>query len=371
MTDKRRVINVTKSTLPNFNEYVSLISKIWDSNQLTNFGPMHNLLEEQLSDYLGLDKIELVSSGHLALELAIEVLGLTGEIITTPFTFVSTTNSIIRRGLTPVFCDINLDDYTIDTSKIESLITSKTSGILAVHVYGNICDVLEIERIAKIHNLKVIYDAAHSFGLNYLDKSILSYGDVSITSFHAAKVFNSVEGGAIVVNTEINHNIKSVINFGIGKDGISDYPGPNGKMSEFHAVVGILNLKTVDLEIQKRKVVAERYDLNLSSVNGLMLSHRNYDIQSNYSYYTILLDPMISTRDSLLSYLRERGIMARKYFWPLSSDLFNLANDQNQSNTNAKYVSENILSLPMYGDLSLQDVDYISQLITNFILKHK
>lgn len=368
MDNNSKQINVTKSSLPDFNDYVSLVGRIWDTNQLTNFGPMHRLLQEQLSSYLGISELEIVSSGHLALELALEVLGLTGEIITTPFTFVSTTNAIIRRGLTPVFCDINLDDYTIDTSKIESLITSRTSGILAVHVYGNICDVIEIERIAKKHNLRVIYDAAHSFGISYLGKSILTYGDISITSFHAAKVFNSVEGGALVVNTKINHDIKSIINFGIGKDGISDYPGPNGKMSEFHAVVGILNLKAVDNEIHKRKVVAERYDSNLSSIKGIRMSKNRFNIQSNFSYYTILVDPMISNRDSLLSYLRERGIMARKYFWPLSSNLFNLSNDQKKSNSNAEYISNNIISLPIYGDLSIQDVDYISKLISFFIL---
>jgi dTDP-4-amino-4,6-dideoxygalactose transaminase len=357
-------INVTKSSLPSFFSYMKLIKTVWKSNQLTNFGPLHSKLEHTLKEYLSVDNIYLVANGHLALELAIELLQLEGEVITTPFTFVSTTNSIIRSGLRPVFCDINRDNFTIDVNMIESLITENTSAILAVHVYGNICDIDEIARIASKYKLKVLYDAAHSFGITYNGKSIMSYGDISITSFHAAKLYNTAEGGAIFINNPNFSNVNELINFGISKNGDIVYPGLNAKMNEFNAALGLLNLGHVDREIEMRKKVAMTYDKLLSNINGI--SFPEFQNMTNYSYYVILIDNHILSRDGLLDYLKTNNVMARKYFWPLTSNTcFSESININQLKV-AEFVSKSVIALPMYGKLKTNEIKHICRIIKKY-----
>ena len=242
-------ILVTRSSMPEYEEYIEEIKDIWDSHWLTNMGAKHNELEK----YLKVDHVSLFSNGHMALELLIQALHLTGEVITTPFTFASTTHAIVRNGLTPVFCDVNPEDYTMDVSKIEALITDKTSAIIPVHVYGNLCDVEAIEAIAKKHHLKVIYDAAHTFGVTYKGRGVATFGDASMFSFHATKVFHTIEGGAVCFNGEQNglkEDLYGLKNFGIRNEVVVDAVGANSKMNEFQAAMGLCNLRHLDGEIE-------------------------------------------------------------------------------------------------------------------------
>lgn len=237
-------ILVTRSSMPDFEEYIEEIKDIWDSHWLTNMGPKHKKLQAQLKDYLGVENIDLFTNGHMALELSLQAMKLQGEVITTPFTFASTTHAIVRNGLTPVFCDINSDDYTIDVTKIESLITDKTCAIMPVHVYGNVCNIEEIQKIADKYGLKVIYDAAHTFGVRYKGKGIGGFGNVSCFSFHATKVFNTIEGGAACFkDPEFGLDLYRLKNFGIRGPEVVDAVGANAKMNEFSAAMGICNLK--------------------------------------------------------------------------------------------------------------------------------
>lgn len=330
-------------------------------------GPKHKQLQAELKDYLAVDKIDLLTNGHMALELSLQALNLKGEVITTPFTFASTTHAIVRNGLTPVFCDINPNDYTIDVNKIEALITEKTCAIMPVHVYGNICDVESIEKIAQKHNLKVIYDAAHTFGVKYKGKGIGSFGDVSCFSFHATKVFNSIEGGAVCFKDEqFGKDIYRLKNFGIRGPEVVDGVGANAKMNEFCAAMGICNLRHVEEEIAKRKKVVERYMDNLSGVKGIKLNNIQNDVVPNYAYFPALFDEKVfgASRDYVFEKLAENGIGARKYFYPTTNsfDCFKGIFDPNETPV-ALHISKNILTLPLYADLSLEDVDRICKLI--------
>ena len=244
---------VTRATMPPIEEYIDEIKSIWETHWLTNMGEKHQVLQKELKEYLHVDNIELLVNGHMALELTMQAMNLSGEVITTPFTFASTTHAIVRNGLTPVFCDINEEDYTIDVSKIESLITEKTTAIVPVHVYGNICNVEEIEKIAKKHHLKVIYDAAHTFGETYKGKGIGDFGDASCFSFHATKVFNTIEGGAVCYhNNELGKRLYNLKNFGIQGPEQVDGIGANAKMNEFQAAMGICNLRHLEDNLKKR-----------------------------------------------------------------------------------------------------------------------
>ena len=264
MLTLHKQILVTRSSMPSIDEYIEEIRDLWESKWLTNMGSKHRSLESQLSDYLKVPNISLFTNGHLALECILAALNLTGEVITTPFTFASTTHAIVRCGLTPVFCDINSEDYTIDVNKIECLITEKTSAIVPVHVYGNVCNVDKIEKIAIKYNLKVIYDAAHAFGVTVNGKGIGTFGDASMFSFHATKVFNTIEGGAVTYRDSlIKDKLEAIKNFGITSSETVEYVGGNAKMSEFQAAMGICNLRHVNNEIAKRKIVVERYISNL------------------------------------------------------------------------------------------------------------
>ena len=358
-------IQVTRSSMPEFEEYIEEIRELWDTHWLTNMGTKHKNLESQLLYYLNVPNITLFTNGHLALECIIAALDLRGEVITTPFTFASTTHAIVRNGLKPVFCDINPDDYTIDVEKIESLITEKTSAIIPVHVYGNVCDVEAIDRIAKKHNLKVIYDAAHTFGVTVNGQGIGTFGDASMFSFHATKVFNTIEGGAVTYNdSSIKQVLNDLKNFGITGPETVEYVGGNAKMNEFQAAMGICNLRHVDDEILKRKLVVERYNLNLGDIEGIRLPKEQDGVESNYAYFPIVFEDFKKTRDEVFEELKTNNINARKYFYPIvnSFDCYN--DDYCPENTPvAKYIAERVLTLPLYSDLSHDDVDRICEII--------
>ena len=361
----RRLIQVTQSSMPDFEEYIEEIRELWDTHWLTNMGTKHKNLESQLLDYLNVPNITLFTNGHLALECIIAALGLKGEVITTPFTFASTTHAIVRNGLKPVFCDINPDDYTIDVEKIESLITEKTSAIIPVHVYGNVCDIEAIDRIAKKHNLKVIYDAAHTFGVTVNGQGIGTFGDASMFSFHATKVFNTIEGGAVTYNdSSIKQVLNDLKNFGITGPETVEYVGGNAKMNEFQAAMGICNLRHVNGEIIKRKKVVERYIENLKDITGIQLSKKQVDVESNYAYFPVVFDGYKMTRDEVFEKLKDNDIVARKYFYPLTNS-FECYKDRYDVDETpvAKYIAEHVLTLPLYADLALEDVDRICEII--------
>jgi len=360
-------ILVTQSSMPEFEEYIEEIKELWESRWLTNMGAKHQQLQTQLIDYLDVDNIDLFTNGHMALELALQALGLEGEVITTPFTFASTTQAIVRRGLTPVFCDVNPIDFTMDVSKIEALITEKTSAIMPVHVYGNICDVEEIERIANKYHLKVLYDAAHAFGVKYKGRGIGTFGDVSMFSFHATKVFHTIEGGALCFkNKEFGQVLSKLKNFGIsGPESVVEI-GSNAKMNEFCAAMGLCNLKHIDDEIGKRKAVVERYRSRLENVEGLQLNPIQEDVQSNYAYFPVFFDKEVFgvDRDEVMGRLAEQGIGARKYFYPLTNtfECYEGMYDPNLTPVALK-LSYQVLTLPLYADLCLDDVDRICDII--------
>ncbi len=360
-------INVTQSSMPDYDEYCAEIKDLWGSRWLTNMGVKHKQLEKELKDYLNTPNIILCTNGHLALENIIEGLNLSGEIITTPFTFASTTHAIVRCGCTPVFCDINEDDYTMDVTKIESLITEKTSAILPVHVYGNMCDVEAIDRIAKKYNLKVIYDAAHTFGVKYKGISSANFGDAAMFSFHATKVYHTIEGGAICFQdeslTQIYNDIK---NFGIRDNETVKFVGGNAKMNEFQAAMGICNLRHIDEEINKRKGIVEHYIQRLSNVDGIKIYKLKSDVEANYSYFPVVFENYKYNRDEICEMLEKKGIIARKYFYPLTNNFEcykGLEGYDESSTPVAKKIANEILTLPLYADLSLEIVDYICDII--------
>ena len=362
-------ILVTRSSMPSFEEYCEEIKDLWESHWLTNMGIKHQLFQKQLEDFLECPHVALYTNGHLALENSIASMNFPNgaEVITTPFTFVSTTHAIVRNSLTPIFCDIKPDDFTIDPEKIETLITERTVAIVPVHVYGNICDIDAIESIAKKHNLKVIYDAAHSFGEKYKGVSTANFGDASVFSFHATKVFNTIEGGAVCFKDD---NLISILNdmknFGIRDAENVVYVGGNAKMSEFQAAMGICNLRHIKTEIEKRKNVAERYRCNLNGVKGIKLCEPKDNAIYNYAYFPVAFDGYDTNRDNILLELKKNDIIARKYFYPLTSDLQcykHLSSANNNKTPIATYWSDRILTLPMYADLCLEDVDRICKIV--------
>lgn len=358
-------INVTRSSMPNFDEYCEEIKCLWETHWLTNMGEKHRELEETLRKRLNVEGVCLFTNGHLALETAIQALGLKGEIITTPYTFASTTHAIIRCGCTPVFCDVNDCDYTIDVDKIESLITEKTVAILPVHVYGNLCDDEKIQEIAKRHNLKVIYDAAHAFNETYKGVNVARLGDISMFSFHATKVFNTIEGGALCFkDASLTDKINHLKNFGISGPESVDYVGGNAKMNEFQAAMGICNLRHLEEEIAKRKKVVERYRKRLSNVPGIKLSAIQEGVEYNYSYMPVVFDGYKYNRNEIFDKLANHGITARKYFYPLTNSFacFHGKYDVNKTPV-AKHISECVLTLPLYADLTMEDVDLICDII--------
>ncbi len=360
-------ILVTQTSMPPYEEYIEEIKDIWDSHWLTNMGPKHNLLESKLKDYLSVDNISLFTNGHNALELCLQAMNLSGEVITTPFTFASTTHAIVRNGLTPVFCDINPIDYTMDVTKIEDLITDKTTAIVPVHVYGHVCNVEEIERIANKYGLKVIYDAAHVFGVRYKKKGIGDFGDASMFSFHATKVYHTIEGGAICYhNEELGRELYKLRDFGIKDAETIDGIGSNAKMNEFVAAMGLCTLRHVDREIEKRRTVVDCYREQLSGIEGLQLPPIQANVESNYAYFPIVIheNKFGTTRNEVFVALAENNIHARKYFYPLTN-AFDAYHDKFDPNAtpNALHISKRVLTIPLYADLPLDEVKRICEII--------
>lgn len=362
-------ILVTQSSMPTLEEYTDEIKTIFDSKWLTNMGEKHNKLERDLKEYLDVENITLFTNGHMALLSAIHCMNLPkgGEVITTPFSFSSTTHAIVENGLKPVFCDINEDDYTIDVNKIESLITEKTVAILPVHVYGHVCDVESIDKIARKHNLKVIYDAAHVFGVQYKNNCIANYGDISMFSFHATKVFNTIEGGGLVYkDSALKIKLDNYKNFGIiDQEHVVDI-GINAKMNEFCAAMGICNLRHIDDEIEKRKKVYNRYLNRLAGIKGIKVSEIQKNVKSNYAYFPVIFDKKVfgKSRDEVMNELAQNNIFTRKYFYPLISDYDCYKEEYSSIETPiAKRISASVLTIPMYADLKLDDVDKICDII--------
>ena len=362
-------ILITRSSMPNYEEYCEEIKELWDSHWLTNMGVKHKQFQTELEHLLGVPHVTLYTNGHLALENAIAAMNLPkgGEVITTPFTFASTTHAIVRNGLTPVFCDINEYDFTINTAKIESLITDKTCAIVPVHVYGNVCNVEDIDRIANKYGLKVIYDAAHAFGVKYKGVSTACFGDASMFSFHATKVFNTIEGGAVCFSDDsLVQILNDMKNFGIHGPEEVAFVGGNAKMNEFQAAMGICNLRHLDKAIVKRKAVVERYRSHLENVEGIQLSSIQKNVESNYAYFPVIFDEKIfgASRNEVMDALAENGIGARKYFYPLTNTFaaFHGEFDVNETPV-ALHISKRVLTLPLYEELALEDVERICKVI--------
>lgn len=353
------MINVTKPFLPPYEEYEELMKGIWERNWLTNNGPLVNDLEMKLKSYLNVSHLLFLTNGTIAIQIAIKALQLKGEIITTPFSYVATTSSIVWENCKPVFVDIDKNSLNIDPSLIEAAITERTSAILATHVYGNPCDVDAIDKIAKKHNLKVIYDAAHAFGVTYKNKSIFEYGDISTTSFHATKVFHTIEGGAVVTkDPEILKQMSRLRNFGHVSPESFDGLGVNGKNSEFHAAMGLVNLKHIDGILKSRKVQAERYNQSLKNLKVAkpnILSGADW----NCSYYPIIFD----TEEQLLKSITELNanwVYPRRYFYPSLSTLNYV--DRYEVPV-AEDISKRVLCLPMYHSLKAEEIDFIARLL--------
>lgn len=360
-------ILVTRSSMPPMEEYIENIKDLWDSHWLTNMGPKNQQLQDRLKEYLSIEHLDLLTNGHMALELSLQALNLQGEVITTPFTFASTTHAIVRNGLEPVFCDINPIDFTMDVKKIEALITDKTCAIMPVHVYGNVCNVEEIQRIADQYSLKVIYDAAHTVGVRYKGRGIGDFGDVSCFSFHATKVFNTIEGGCACFHDEaFGKALYNLKNFGIqGSEQVAAV-GTNAKMNEFCAAMGLCNLRHVDEEIEKRGAVVARYRSHLEGVDGLQLNPVQENVQPNFAYFPVIFDEKVfgRSRNEVLETLAQQGIGARKYFYPLTSSFDCFNGKYNVSDTPvALHISKRVLTLPLYADLALEDVDRICEIV--------
>lgn len=368
-------ILVTRSSLPPLEEYIDEIKGIWDTCWMTNMGPIYQKLEQGLKNYLSCKNVELYVNGHMALDVAIKALHLTGEVITTPYTFASTTHALTLNGLTPVFCDIKPDDYTIDENKVEALITEKTSAILAVHVYGRPCNVTKLQEIAKRHHLKLIFDAAHAFGVRLNGEPIANFGDISMFSFHATKVFNTIEGGALIYSDDsLTKSLENLRNFGIeGPESVVQV-GLNAKMNEFAAAMGVCNLRHLDENIQKRKHAAECYYERLKDCAGIRMIDFQDDchVDWNYSYFPIVVDEKAAgcTRDDLFKGLQKENIFTRKYFFPLVTDYecYRGKFEQYQLPV-AHYVADRVLTLPMYADLEEEDVERVCNVILSIMGK--
>ena len=364
-------ILVTRSSMPSYEEYCEEIKELWESHWLTNMGIKHKELQKILEEYFDISHVILYTNGHLALENAIAALNLPkgGEVITTPFTFASTTHAIVRNGLVPVFCDINEDDYTIDVAKLEALITDRTVAIVPVHVYGNLCDVNEIEKIAKKYGLKVIFDAAHAFAVKYKGISAACFGDISMFSFHATKVYNTIEGGCVCFKQDsLVQLLNDQKNFGIHGPEEVAYVGGNAKMNEFQAAMGICNMRHLKEEISKRKVIVERYRERLTGIEGIKLSAIQKEVESNYAYFPVVFDGYKYTRNEVFEKLAEQGIGTRKYFYPLTNSFEcyrNYPTAGTEKTPVAQHIALRVLTLPLYADLELKDVDRICDVILN------
>jgi len=356
------MITVTQPYLPPLDEYISYLRQIWDNKWLTNNGPLHQQLEQELANYLDVKYISLFSNGTLALISALQALNIQGEVITTPFSFVATTHSLWWNKLMPVFTDIEPDYLNMDPSKIEAAITEKTSAIMPVHVYGNPCQTEEIQRIADKHNLKIIYDAAHAFGVKKEGCSIMNCGDLSVLSFHATKVYSTIEGGAIICHSEaMKHHIDNLKNFGFRGELVVEEPGINAKLNEMQAAYGLLQLKYVDGFIEKRKWITELYRELLKDVQGICFLNDMDGVSHCYSYFPILVDEEQygMSRDDLYDKLKQHNILGRRYFYPLISDFEPYKSLPSATKENlpvATKIAHQVLCLPIYVELEESDV---------------
>ncbi|MFA7084224.1 MAG: DegT/DnrJ/EryC1/StrS family aminotransferase [Arcobacteraceae bacterium] len=349
------MINVTKTYLPDQKKYKQYIDEIYANGWVTNSGPMVKTLEKRLADYLGVKNLILVSNGTVALEIAYRTLGLTGCAITTPFSFVATTSSLVTNNILPIFADIDLNTLNLDPKNIEDCITSETSAILPVHVFGNACDVEAIGTIAKKHDLKIIYDAAHAFDIKYKGQSVLNYGDISTLSFHATKLFHTIEGGAIIINDDsLVEKARYLINFGIKNAEEIPHLGTNAKMNEFEAAMGLCVLDEIETIHAKRKEVHGRY---YSALNGLLqMQERNSHATNNHSYFPVVFESEKQLL-RLQKALNEQQIFPRRYFYPSLDTLSYI--EPKQHMPISRDISKRILCLPMYPDLSQEDQNRI------------
>jgi dTDP-4-amino-4,6-dideoxygalactose transaminase len=362
-------IYITQPFLPPLEEFNIYLQQIWKSKHITNNGPFHKLFEQELCSYLGVKYISLLTNGTIALLVAIKALELKGEVITTPYSFVATAHSIRWNGLEPVFVDIEPVYCNLNTDKIESAITVKTSAIISVHVYGNPCETIRIKNIAEKHNLKVIYDAAHAFGVDQNGKSILNEGDLSILSFHATKVFNTFEGGAIISHTaEMKQKIDDLINFGFQNETTVKGLGINGKMNEVQSAMGLLQLKYIDKVIEKRKNIAYLYKNGLEKTQGISFLDDLDEVNHNYAYFPIFVhkDEYGLTRDELYQKLMQNNIFGRRYFYPLISqfDEYNKIASASRNNLPiSEKISKEVICIPIYPDLELEIIEKIRKVI--------
>lgn len=368
-------ILVTRPLLPPLEEYHELLKDIWDSKQLTNSGKYHQALEKALCEYLGVEYISLFANGTLALVTALQALRITGEVITTPFSFVASTHSLWWNNIKPVFIDIDPVSFNLDPAKIEAAITQQTTALLPVHVYGNPCDVERIKTIADTYGLKVVYDACHTFGVTINDVPVLNFGDLSVMSFHATKVYTTFEGGAIVCHDEaMKTRIDNLKNFGHAGETVVVAPGINAKMNEVQAAMGLLQLKYVDAAVEKRKRIAMRYRTELKDVPGISCSHDMPGVKHCYPYFPILVDPerFRMTRDDLNELLKRNNIYGRRYFYPLISQFptyRGLESAQPGRMPVAEKVTSEVICLPIYPDLEMKDVDRICRIIRGGMTK--
>lgn len=362
-------ISVTQPFLPDLEEYILYIKQIWRNKHITNKGPLHEKLEEKLCDYLGVKYISLCANGTIALLLAIKALELKGEIITTPYSFVATAHSIIWNRSTPVFVDIDPLTCNLDSKKIENAITDKTTAVLPVHVYGNPCNTEDIEKIAERNGIKIIYDAAHAFGVKINGESILNFGDLSVLSFHATKIFNTFEGGAIISHTkELKKKIDDLKNFGFQDQVTVEGVGINGKMNEVQAAMGLLQLKYIDSIIDKRKKIFEIYRDALDEVSGIHFFNDIKDVKHNYAYFPVFIEELKygMNRDEVFEKLIDGNIFSRKYFYPLISKhsaYKSLTSTESEDLLIAEEMSSKVLCLPIYPDLAHSDVERIVNIL--------
>jgi dTDP-4-amino-4,6-dideoxygalactose transaminase len=363
-------IYVTQPFLPPIEEFIPYLEEIWKSKWLTNNGLYHNKLENELCDYLGVKHISLFTNGTIALVTALQALRITGEVITTPYSFVATAHSLYWNGIKPVFVDIDDLTFNINPERIEEAITPKTTAILPVHCYGNPCDVEKIQKIADTYGLKVIYDAAHAFGVKYNAQSLLNNGDLSVLSFHATKVFNTFEGGAIVcLDKKMKQRIDYLKNFGFADEMTIMAPGINGKMSEINAAFGLLQLKYIDKALKNRKEIDALYRDKLFGLKGIVIPEVRPDVTRNMSYFPILVNSEYPiSRDALYEFMKIRGIYCRRYFYPLITD-FSMYRGLPSANKNNLYtahkIANKVLCLPIYPELRLIDQERIIRLIKN------
>ncbi len=362
---KNETITVTSPLLPSLDEFIPYLQQIWDSKWITNNGQFHKQLEAALAEYLGVEFVSLFTNGTLPLITALQALGIKGEVITTPYSFVATTHALWWNGIKPVFVDIDPDTCNLDPDKIEAAITEKTTAIMPVHCYGVPCDTERIQAIADKHGLKIIYDAAHAFGVRVNGESILNAGDMSTLSFHATKVFNTVEGGALVCHdAETKKQIDFLKNFGFAGETSVVAPGINSKMDEIRSAYGLLNLQQVDKAIEARKQVAEFYRKSLRSVAGVRVFDDMPGVRHNYSYFPILInaEEYGMTRDELYFKMREQNVLGRRYFYPLISTFDTYKNLESSTPANlpvATRIADEVICLPMYYGLTEEDLERV------------